>query len=194
MNLIEFIGFVSTIIAMFVILIRRSMIERRRKENPELYQQEEEDKEHALREFLHSMNIEVEDKQVYEEPAPPPPPPEEKPIPKKPDRPKRLVRDTFELERRIEKYEKTRGVESRSLEETEVGKIEFRELGQEIVTDDLFLDTGIGAYEIDQKREEPRVRKMLENLKHPSDMVIYHEVLGKPKALQRHTLSHDLAE
>jgi len=168
------------------------MDERRRRENPELYQQGEEDKEKVLREFLHSMNIEVDDTQVYEE-EPAPPPPKAKPIPKKPVKTKRLVRDAYELESRIEHYEKTSGVESRSYE-SDVGQIEFREIGKDIVTDDLFLDSGMGAYEIGEGKEESRVNKILERLKSPRDMIIYREVLGPPKALQKHILPHDLAD
>jgi len=192
-NLIEFIGFIITIIAMFVILFRRAMDEKRRRENPELFQKEEENKEQALREFLQAMNIEVEETEVYEEPAPPPSPPEKKLARKKPARPKRLVRDAYELDSRIEDYEKTKGVESRTLE-TEVGDTEFRELGQDIVSGDLFLQPSLGAYEIDLEKKKSRASQLLAELKCPSDMVIYREILGKPRGLQRHILPHDLAE
>ena len=191
MNLIEFIGFVIAIIALFAIMIRRSLDEKRRREHPELYEHEEEDRERELKEFLRTLEIDVEEPPPP--PPPAPPPPEEKPVKKRPARPKRLVRDAYELERRIEKYEKTKGIESRTLE-SEVGETEFRELGQEIVTGDLFLQTGLGAYEIVEEQKSVRVAQLFENLEDPSQMIIHREVLGKPKAFQRHILPHDLSE
>jgi len=192
-NFIEFIGFIITIVAMFVILIRRSMEERRRRQNPELYEQEEEDREKALRDFLRTMNLEVEEFPGEEEKPLPPPPPKTKPLPPKPSRTRRLVRDAYELESPLDEYERTQGVESRRLE-TEVGQTEFGEIGQDIVTGDLFMQPSLGAYEIREGGEGSRVTKMLGQLSSPIDMIVYHEIIGKPRALQKHTLPHDLAE
>ncbi len=194
MNFIEFIGFIVTMIVLFFILLRRSWEERKRRQNPEQYEEQEEDREKALREFLRSLNVEVDDTGTFREETPaPPPPPEPEAPPPKPTRPKRLVRDSYELETGIDEYIKTVGVESRKYE-TDVGKIEFRELGQDILTEDLFLEPSTGEWGVIGRKGKPRIQKIFDNLKRPGDLVIYREILGKPKALQSHILPHDLAE
>jgi len=192
-NLIEFIGFIITILAMFVILIRRSMEERRRRQNPELYEQEEEDREKALKEFLRTMNLEVDEIPGEEERPPPPPPPPKKPPEPKPTRPRRLVRDAYELESSLDDYERTSGIESH-IRETEVGKTEFGQIGHDVTTGDLFMQPSLGAYDIIAGVEGTRASHILSRLDDPTDMIVYHEIIGKPRALQRHTLPHDLAE
>ncbi len=193
MNLIEFIGFIITMIAMFAILVRRSMEERKRRKDPEAYEREEEEREKALREFLRNLDVDVEEPK--KKPASPPPAPavtEESPKPKA--RPSRTVRDNYEFASRIKQYEETKGVQSRVFE-TEIGQKEFDEIGQEIVTGDLFMQPGLGAYEIGQPSSgTSRGAKILKRLERPSDIVIYHEILAKPRGHQKNFLPHDLSE
>jgi hypothetical protein len=190
MNIVEFIGFVIVMIAMFIIFARRAFEERKRRENPELYQQEDEDKERALREFLRSLNVDVEDAEELK-PEPPPLPPEPQ---KKPQPAAKLPRRDFKFDSSVETYEKTKGVRSREFE----SDIEDRELSiyeADLVQSDIFRKHEEGAYVIieDQYRRS-RAGRLLRDLKDPRDMLVYHEILGKPKAMQTHILPHDLAE
>ena len=60
MNLIEFIGFIVSIVALIIIAVRRSMEERRRRRDPVAYEKEQERKRQALRQTLREMQIRTE--------------------------------------------------------------------------------------------------------------------------------------
>lgn len=150
MTFIEFIGFIVTILALFFLLIRKSWEERKRRENPEIYEEEEKDREKALREFLRSLNVEVEETETELE-EPPPPEPIAPPSP------------------------------------------QVQETGIEDSPYDL-LGPSASSWRVVGKGEKTRADKILEKLDQRRDILVFREILGKPKALQTHMLPHDLSE
>lgn len=70
MNLIEFIGFLISLLAVIVLMTKRRQIERYKKEHPEEFEKEELQKEEALKAFLKTLNIEMEEEKKAT-PAPP---------------------------------------------------------------------------------------------------------------------------
>ena len=57
MNLIEFIGFIISMVALFVLMHKQSKEAKRRKEHPEEFAEEQVEEEAALQELLHTLNI-----------------------------------------------------------------------------------------------------------------------------------------
>lgn len=82
MNLIEFIGFIITMVAMTFLILRRVWEDRRRRAHPEEYSNKKEQQEATLKQFLKSLDIDMdeEDEEGEIERHIPPKPPQ--PIPK----------------------------------------------------------------------------------------------------------------
>ena len=133
MEFIEFLGFIITMIAMVFLLARRAREEKRRRANPEAYEQEESEKEEELRDFLRSLDPNLE---LYP-PKPPPPPPKVAPPP--PPTPKPVIKS------------------------------------EPVITPSQI--EADHAYDITKK-----TRKRL--FKDPRSLVIYKEILDKPKGLR----------
>jgi hypothetical protein len=57
MNFIELIGFIISMVALFLLMFKQSKESKQRKEDPENYIEELQDEEVALQELLHSLNI-----------------------------------------------------------------------------------------------------------------------------------------
>ncbi len=93
MNFTEFIGFIITLLAFFLLVGKQARDERKRRQNPELYEEEQMKQQEAVKELLKSLNIEVDSEMLppQEEEVPPPPPEEIKPPVKKPPVPRRLA-------------------------------------------------------------------------------------------------------
>jgi hypothetical protein len=73
MTFIDFIGFVIAMLAFFILIGKQVREERKRRQNPEAYEEEsEQHQQEVVRELLRSLNIEVP--AVQQEAKPPPPP------------------------------------------------------------------------------------------------------------------------
>lgn len=79
MDLIQLIGFLISVLAVFVLVTKKIRDERHRKQHPEEFAREEEEKEERLRAFLKSLDVEMEEQKNY---SPPPPPREKPPVPR----------------------------------------------------------------------------------------------------------------
>lgn len=185
MNIIELIGFLIAFIAMFMLLFRKAKEDRRRREHPEEYRKEIEEQEKAIREFMKSIGQEVEFEEgeeafIEEEPvaAPAPPPP-----PRKPETSHRRVRENYKLETAIEDYRKKTAIEKRKFQ-PEITESLFEDLGADIVSEELTSESLQRAYEIREEGKALRTNKVLNELRSPRDMVIIHEIFGKPKGIR----------
>ena len=92
MTFIEFIGFIIVMLALFFLMLRRARDEKYRRDHPEEFEQELKGQQLAMREFLESLNIEVEE----EKPPPPPPVEEEELAIEEPLRSKVIEEKVFE--------------------------------------------------------------------------------------------------
>lgn len=107
MNFTELIGFIITLLAFFLLVGKQARDEKKRREHPELYENEEQEQQEAVNELLKSLNIEVDSEILPPKKEEPPPPPlvEEK-KPQKAPVPRRLM----ELDRKdvyVEHYSKS---------------------------------------------------------------------------------------
>lgn len=84
MSLIEFIGFVISLAALIFLFFRKVSEERYRREHPKEFEEQEKQKEQAMKEWLKKMNIEVDEDEEEEEEEE-----EEIPIPK--PQPKKMI-------------------------------------------------------------------------------------------------------
>lgn len=64
MNLIEFIGFIISMVALFVLMYKQGKETKRRKEHPEEFSEEQLEEEAALQELLQTLNIQQKPEQA----------------------------------------------------------------------------------------------------------------------------------
>jgi len=89
MTLIELIGFIITMAAFFLLIAKQARDERKRRQNPEAYEEEaEREHQEAIKDLLRSMNIDIPEEQPEHRKAEPPPKPE---IPLPPKEPKKAA-------------------------------------------------------------------------------------------------------
>lgn len=178
MDLIEFIGFVITILALLVIATRRTMEERRRRRDPEAYEKEQEEQRKALRQTLREMHIDLEDEdeEEEEEEEPTSPPPVQN-IPK--PRTQRIVYDNYHVEPRLAAYEPKNSIQDRQFKSA-VEERENRPI-HEVVSSDLHMDD---TYEFKEVVDISVGEKILKEIPSIKQMVILHEILDRPKALR----------
>lgn len=179
MDLIEFIGFVISILALLVIATRRASEERRRRRDPEAYEKEQEERRKALRQSLREMHIDLDDEEEEEgndeflqEEKRNLPPPLPKPITK------RTLKDSYQLDARLEKYQPKTTIEDRHL----ISNIENRDNKiYEVVSADLHLDE---SYQLEQSNPLSIGGKVLKTLPSMKEMIILNEILNRPLALR----------
>jgi len=190
MTAVEFIAFTIAFLALTISFIKRQYDEYQRRQYPERYQAEEEQKEEVLREFLRSLEIDGEGEELMPQRPPkkrkPPPPPVSKKIAKRPTKSrtsKRTVGKEFTFHSKLDdQYEKKTALEQRYLE-TDVGQRFQEGYGEQIVSRGFRADQEAGAYKIREKEQPSQAACLLDEQKSLKDMVIFREVLGPPKAL-----------
>lgn len=185
MNLIEFIGFVISLIAMGFIIIKRFMEQRHRLQHPEQFEESDEEKQKALKEYFHSLGVEIDDNEHF---SPPqkipskkhPQPPLLKPAPS-PQIPKKNEQKNFQFKSNIESYRPESKIEKRkfktSVERENFGSFEDRLLSPE-------FRGGEDPYKIVQKVTQPRIEKLVKELPSLKQMIIIREIIGPPKGMQ----------
>lgn len=190
MNMIEFIGFIVSIVALIIIAVRRSMEERRRRRDPVAYEKEQERKRQALRQTLREMHIDIkedDEEDVHyiddeddedEDVVVPLPPRIKMPVITK-TAPHRTVKDNYAPQPALAVYKTRSAVEERHMitEFEKEEKIAFRD----VVSKDMQMDD---AYEIRVVSDVSMGSKVLKALPSLKEMVILHEILDRPKALK----------
>lgn len=158
MTFIELIGFIITMVAFFLLVAKQARDERKRRENPEAYEEEMEQQQEAVKDLLRSLNIEVPE----ERPAPPP-----SPSPS------------------LEKMEKTEAVlikENKMPQSIRVAELDFGDVFRNPYAERKGFEHQ-DAY-AKRKQQHSRVKKLLRETGSIKDAVILKEVLGKPKGLE----------
>lgn len=188
MNLIEFLGFIITMILVIYLSSKRAIEERKRQQNPDYYDDEEVE-DNNIREMARLLNLSPEDAQALErelkgEPAPPPPPPKKSNPPPKPQKKKRVSRtlsDKYALHTNIEDFKQRSKVAERKFDT----KIEHRyeQPRQSVITDSLRVDPEHDPYAISHQKKA-RINKLLDSLDSKADMILLHEILDRPKAFK----------
>ncbi|MFQ5728901.1 MAG: hypothetical protein ACE5GN_00885 [Waddliaceae bacterium] len=209
MTFVEFIGFIIAIVAFFFLMAKQAREQRRRRENPEQYEEELEEQEVAIKKLLQSFNIEVEEEPATKPPPPPAPegvgPPEVK-IPCERLSDEGAEKDKQHIEeplRQMWKKPKTstklsklgegrEEVFRKPHEEYRGGLVEERREevfrkpheGKRVKLEELKPDHE-EAYKI-HKQKKSRAKKILGELDSLRNAIILREVLGPPKAFDKH--------
>jgi hypothetical protein len=148
--MVEVIGFIISLLALIYIFVKQSMPPKRRAE-PSI-EQEEEEMEDPLKDFLRSIERESAAREVVPQRKPPPPP-------KKKKEQKRTQHLSLE-ERRLASQLESRRLKS-SLEERHLYKKEE-----------------------EKPPESSRAQLAIQRLANRQDMLIYQEIMDKPKSLR----------
>lgn len=166
MSVIEFIGFVITMIVFFILILKQGRNQRRRREHPEEFEEEFEQQE-TMQELMESLNVRLEKKAPPKQPPPPP---------------------TFLEE---EKEEDRRLIEAERLRAEEMANIQLS--GKELVgKKDVFTDVYAGKESLQPHHEEGYVKwkkqrsRVQKKLKEPDSLkeaIILREILGPPKGM-----------
>lgn len=174
MTLIEFIGFIITMIAFFIIVAKQARDDRRRRKHPEEFEQELEVQQAQINEMLESLGVKVEKEMEEEE-----------------------LEDEFATDSSILQEEYPSADENRQYVEVQreraVGGIKRPPLYNKGKKESLFVDFHTKmeiapsfvherAYE-QKKLQQSQLQKTLGNVESLKQAVILREILGPPKGL-----------
>lgn len=189
MTLLEFIGFIVSMLALVVLMIKKVLNERNRRANPELYEREEQEQAERLRAFLNAVHDDMQSDTPSPQPGervratPSYSPPREQPNQQKPS--KRTVRDEFTFTSSIADRKLSSTVEKRKLKSSLDEK--YHGLGSDrIVNTDITSSPVRDAYQLKPARSfaSNRALKTISHLKSRRDLIVIHEILDKPKGLK----------
>lgn len=183
----DFIGFIISLLALAYLFFRRRGEARRRREHPELYK-EDEQQEDALKEFLRSMDMPVED---HPKPVRHPEPVQPKIKKAKVQTQQQHWRTNIEdrkMQTQIEQRRLQSAIDDRRLKTT----IEERNLQSTLENRyadpygqrEMVMGKEAPAYETIQSSRKTRVQYLLERLPSKKEMVILQEIINPPKAMR----------
>lgn len=166
MNLIELLGFVIVLAAMAIIMFKRAYEDYKKRKNPEEYEEEERKKEEALKQFLKSLDIEVETEEEAEAViASEPPPP-----------PGRSVADEFAFERPLEERHQASAIEDRLFSVALDKRYEIPR--KRVATPSMRMPSSRDAYLIEGR--STHVWRLLKK-GHLKDAILLREIIGPPR-------------
>ncbi len=167
MSLVEFIGFAISLIALVVLYFRNRQEVRYRLEHPEEFKDEEvleeEEEGYPLKDFIKKLEKELTEKEKLKHPSPPLPP-----LPQSKEHSKRTIQEDYHLKSAIEQRRIKSILEDRRLK-TKLHKPD-QEISQ-ISPDEKLLQPSKGLAAI-------------QRLAHRRDLIIYQEIMNKPKSLR----------
>lgn len=194
MDLRELISLVVSLLAM-IIFMGRGAWDKAQRKRAEKADAGAEKEEYTLEEFLSSISQDVKKKKQKHaqkpsivktpppKPAPPPTPILVSQAPASPPSSRRAIKDDFQFETNIDNRRQHSKVEERVFK-TEVEEQPFDAMGAHIVSEDLQRKQQESAYAIETQAQQIRARSLLERPHSRRDMILYHEIIGTPKALR----------
>ncbi|MGA8165565.1 MAG: hypothetical protein WB791_11215 [Waddliaceae bacterium] len=162
MSVIEFIGFIITMIVFFLLILKQGRDQRRRREHPEEFQEEEREQQEGMQELMESLNIRL-GKQAP--PKRPPPPP-----------------------RLIEGEEDRLLIEAQRLQAEEIGILPSLEQ-EKAVFKDIYAKSLVQAPQPHHdayrqlEKQRSRIQKKLNEPDSLKQAIIVREILGPPKGM-----------
>jgi hypothetical protein len=173
---VEIIGYIISVLALIYLFFKQQAVVRYRQEHPELFKDEElTEEDDSLREFLKAIEKESHPKESVVR-APPPPPPRKAPPP-----PKKTPLTSSLKEYHLKSQIETRRIKS---------PIENRRVKTPLVQRYEEMPHATVAHPLDHLAEEveetepSRAKIVFLRLSDRRDMVIYHEILDKPKSMR----------
>ncbi|MCE5319162.1 MAG: hypothetical protein LLG04_17595 [Parachlamydia sp.] len=185
MEVSDVIGFIVSVFVMLFIIGRHVFSERRRQQHPEEAKLEERKQKETLKNFLKSLDVEMDELDEEEEmearrppvikKAPPPPPQ----IVQKPQ-PHRKVQDDFRFQTKVEQRRFETSVEQRRLE-TAVEKRK-RDFGANIISQELLRGPDAYSRALTKTQKPSYGTNLIARIGSKKEMVILQEILNPPKA------------
>ena len=207
MDIVQVIGFLISLLVLFFFMVKSIREERYRRQHPEEYRKEKEEQTKKLKEFLRSLEVDMEDQDQFKAPAKPAPPvlparskqkkgsaqTKNEAVGSKPksDDTRTSIAD-WSLKTNIEERQLKTNIEDRQLK-TNIEDHQFKTtietryhdpFGQRVVPLDVRKQAAAPSYHVIGREGDARGKKLLSSLKSPKQMVILHEIIGKPKAFQ----------
>lgn len=183
MSLIEFIGMLVTFGGFLVLSIKKQREDYRRKNHPEEFQQEIEQERRAYKEMLKSLELPIPPELEDESATPAPGPKQEKetrpPSHKSPPAPQRTVRK-FQFHSPLDSRRTGSRIDNRRLQNA-IAERQQR-FKRTVVSESMQSESSeVDPYAVEEEARHPRSQELLHQLKTPAQMVLYHEIFGKPK-------------
>ncbi|MEC7839395.1 MAG: hypothetical protein VX777_05105 [Chlamydiota bacterium] len=189
MSFIEFIVFIASMI-LFVFLSQKQMRERRRYLESEGELDDEDNRQKVIRELMTSLNMTYEEAEAFEDelgmtPNTPPPPPKSPAIKKVKSEPKtkRTLSDQYKLQTKLEKRHLHSKIEKSEIKSTIERR--YEEIYKPVVSEGWSADSVDNPYAIRHEENESKAAKLLRQGNSKKKMILYKEILGKPKALSK---------
>ncbi|MDP1836335.1 MAG: hypothetical protein Q8K75_10480 [Chlamydiales bacterium] len=201
MSFIEFIGFVISMAALIWLSVKRGIEERRRQSNPEAYASEREQEQQRYHELLKSLDLPIpeelleaehktgqsshrqkkQQQQIKQQPKAQGQQSAAKAW-KAPET-KRTVRD-YKFRAPLDTRRQASRIENRRLNNAiEARQNRFRTT---VVSKSLQPEEGVvDPYSLEEASQATRSQDIFAQLKDPIQMVVFHELMSKPKALQK---------
>lgn len=186
MSLVEFIGFIVSLAAMIFLIVKRVWDETQRRRNPEKYAHETEEQEQTLKEFLKSLDMDLNS----EKGVPPQHPSVAKPkkAVKTPyiassSAPHKQKVDKFQFKSSLDDHHQETSIEKRTLK-TSI-RDPYRDHIEEEILSSEFRKGEKSAYEIINVRKKSRASKIIHGLPSAKDMLVIKEIFGPPKSMRR---------
>ena len=186
MSFIEFIGFVISMVALIFLFSKKIFDQRRARLNPEESEREEEEQKRNLKEFLRSLEIDMEDQEQFKPPPPPPKitppqPPKERPRGQQKPRPaSRVLNDPFKA--KLEQRQFETAIEKRGFK-TNIEDRFYQSFDERLLSSD-FRKASTDAYDVILFDQTPRIQHLVGQLPSLREMIIIREIIGPPKGLQ----------
>lgn len=193
MSLIEFIGFIISLVALIVLYVKRVREDRYRRAHPEEFEGEDKEQGDQLRDFLRSIDMDMEDDK--RRPVPPPPKPQQaskqKAVPKKKKEPVQSYTPARTQKSSSENYQHNTSVEDKkrdSIRDQRRLQMDINErhddpFGKRQGLVDLSKPQS-SSYEVIKISTRNRALESMKQLKSKKDLVILSEIINPPKALR----------
>lgn len=166
----EYIGFLISLLALIYLFFKQKSIARYRQEHPESFSDQEDVEDDSMTEFIKAIGIEDQRKAIVKL-APPAPPKQAKAMRKGAASPL----EHYRLESSVEKRQLKSPLEKRQLKPSV--KRPMEETSPQILLTPLHLSDAIV---VEPSRAEVAIRR----LAHRKDLLIYLEIIDKPKSMR----------
>jgi len=188
MTTVEFIAFTIAFLALVLSFFKRQYDAWQRRQHPERYRAQEEEREAALKNLLQSLGMEAEGEHPSKKKKKPPPAPvSKKQAHRRQPKPQSMTRRTvgreFDFESELEETKDVSTITGRRVD-TRVGKKFQKGYGKQIVSLDMRRGEQDDAYRIVTHRPPSRAKALIQGPRSLRDVVIMREILGPPKSLQ----------
>jgi hypothetical protein len=189
MSLSEWLGFFITVVAVLFITIRQVFQDYKRAQQGHHEEEESIEQDRVLNDFLSSLSRDMKEGERLEAEAKRKENVQAPPKPKK--QPQRQVTGTYQLTPKLEKTRTLTEIDRRELE-SQISDARIAARKDKIVSEEL-SDKTEDAYAIQEKVLPSRLHTLLHSIP-KNNLLIFQQVIGRPKGLRLHVDSYEFHE